>query len=93
MSPVAGGCGPISWTEDRVGVPPPGACGVIWREFMRLGYLRHLLSNHPAMPTAVLAALLAGAPELIMADSASHGTDPAGRGAHPWTLRWLRGRG
>jgi hypothetical protein len=66
---------------------------VIWREFMRLGYLRHLLRDQPAMPAAVLSALLAGAPELITVDSASRGSDPSVGDPHPWTLRWLRGRG
>ena len=43
------------------------------------------------MPTAVLAALLAAAPELIMADSASRDADPPGRDTRHWTLHWLRG--
>lgn len=89
MSPSVGGCGPISWTADRIGVPCPGACGTVWREFMRLGYLRHVLTSYPAMPTAVLAALLASAPELIMVDSASRDANPSSRRTyHP--LRWWR---
>ena len=44
------------------------------------------------MPAAVLAALLAGAPELILADSASRGAGPLGRDTQPRPLRWLRGR-
>ena len=79
MSPKVGGCGPISWTADRTGVPCPGACGIVWREFMRLGYLRHVLTSYQPMPPAVLTALLAEAPELIMADSASRGVNPQRR--------------
>ena len=79
MSTVVGGCGPISWADDRVGVPHSGAFAVIWREIMRFGYLRHLLREDPAMTTADLAALLACAPELIVADSVSHGADRSAR--------------
>jgi hypothetical protein len=79
VSTVVGGCGPISWTDDRVGVPRSGAFGVIWREIMRFGYLRHLLRDDPAMPTADLAALLACAPELIVADSVSRSADRSAR--------------
>jgi|WetSurMetagenome_2_1015567.scaffolds.fasta_scaffold1556704_1 hypothetical protein len=79
MSTVVGGCGPISWADDRVGVPHSGAFGVIWRETMRFGYLRHLLGEEPAMATADLAALLACAPELIVADSGSRGADRPAR--------------
>ncbi len=60
---------------------------------MRLGYLRHLLRNNPAMPTADLAALLSCAPELIMTASVSRGADPSARDTHHRTLRWPRGRG
>jgi len=93
VSLVVGGYGPISWAADRVGLPPPGACAVMWREFMRLGYLRHVLRDQPTMATAALSALLAGAPALITADSASRGSDPSAGGTHHRTLRWLRGRG
>jgi hypothetical protein len=57
---------------------------------MRLGYLRHVLASCPAMPTAVLTALLAAAPQHIIADSASGGPDPLARGSHRRPLRWQR---
>ena len=60
MARIVGGCGPISWTADRIGGPSVGACGIIWREFMRLGYVRHVLRTDPAMPTAILGCVVDG---------------------------------
>jgi hypothetical protein len=65
---------------------------VIWREFMRLGYLRHVLMDNPAMPTAVLVARLECAPAVVMADSASRDAHPPVGGTHLRALRRLRGR-
>lgn len=63
---------------------------MIWREFMRLGYLRNLLRTNPALPTAHLAALLACAPAPILVDSASRAVDPSTLDARRSTLRWPR---